>query len=468
MAAFPGELLESAIPSAAVLSFATDQLKTQRKTIVGFYTNNPGGGRMFSHITHASPLPDKAKFLTTILSHVLGRQIWVLGLPRSSHADYAKYCTRGNGTTKKERAHQFVTAAADLLKCLIEVIGLDIDLQSVTSGDFREILEALEEDIQYTPVQQLQAHKHLFDLSKGEDLFSRTNGFKDPNEQNRTTDFIKRLKYALAIGKFVVHRRGADDNSCPWYTSLITIEQAQNTRTGIKYPEFIRNDSSFLTLVQGKETFLELFACLSSRAATRADASAPTNTTTDPFLTDPAVGGGRSIQQQNAFHVKEQKKQNKYFKLHDDGCLYGVAKGDMYQCKTCVAQSPHLTKEEKSHLMYDDKHCRHYSTDGGNGKWISTGRGRGSGGRGRGTKRPSNFGNGQPSKRQTKPNWQADFACRNKPCTTPGCKFKHSGGQKQQQQQPQPEPDANVQAQMLAMLTKMSKRLDVLDGGDGE
>lgn len=72
------------------------------------------------------------------------------------------------GGSKKERAQQFVNEAASLMLQILQTTTCEADLSAVTTGDFRELLEAYETDISYTPVQQIQAHKHLIDPKGGE------------------------------------------------------------------------------------------------------------------------------------------------------------------------------------------------------------------------------------------------------------------------------------------------------------
>eukprot|EP00729_Bicosta_minor_P015153 gene15153-12587_t len=253
------------------------------------------------------------------------------------------------------------------------------DLGHVTNGDFRELLEAFETDISYTPVEQIQAHKYLLNLREGENIFSRTDGFINENEQIRTQDFVKRIKYANKIGIYAQYRRSDDDSKCPWHDSVITIDDVQKPDSGLKYPAFIRDDSNFLELAN-----------------------------------------------------------------------------DLYQCKTCQDTDPHnqKSKQEKSHLVYDPVHCPNYSTSGGNGKWTKVG--------GNSTKRKYSGSGPQTSKRST--TWQADIECRNKPCHTEGCKFKHSTGKSTQRQQP---TDSAMLAQIKTLtetVTALAEKVDKMNG----
>ena len=115
-------------------------------------------------------MPVKAKFHKTLLEHVLGTQYWALRPPRTTHQEYTIFLFGGS---KKERAQQFVNEAASLMLQILQTTTCEADLSAVTTGDFRELLEAYETDISYTPVQQIQAHKHLID-PKG-DRYNRHN-----------------------------------------------------------------------------------------------------------------------------------------------------------------------------------------------------------------------------------------------------------------------------------------------------
>ena len=64
----------------------------------------------------------------------------------------------------------------------------------------------------------------------------------------------------------------------------------------------------------------------------------------------------------------------------------------------------------------------------------------------------------QTSKRST--NWQAEIECRNKPCNTSGCKFKHSTGQSTQRQQP---TDSAVLAQIKTLTATVTALVTVVD-----
>ena len=80
----------------------------------------------------------------------------MLRLPRTNHQEYTNFGAPGGGS-KKERAQQFVTEAANLMLQILQTTSYEADLSAVTTGDFRELLEAYETDISYTPVQQIQA-----------------------------------------------------------------------------------------------------------------------------------------------------------------------------------------------------------------------------------------------------------------------------------------------------------------------
>jgi len=274
-----GELKEADIPSAAVLQVAKENLKTNRKTLLQLYQKQ-------TCPTLSSAMPDKAKFHKTLIEYTLGFSMeWVLRLPRSNHDDYKTFCTPGGGGSKKERAHQFVSEVFTVLRDILQTTSCQADLAHVTNGDFRELLDAFETDISYTPVEQIQAHMYLLNLRDGEKIFSRFDGFINENEQIRTQDFVKRIKYANKIGNYAQYRRSDDDSSCPWHDSVITIDDVQKPDSGLKYPAFIRDDSTFLELVQSKKSFIELFTCLTSRASTRAAASSNSTSQINPFQT---------------------------------------------------------------------------------------------------------------------------------------------------------------------------------------
>lgn len=451
-----GELVDHDIPSAAILQVAKDNLKTNRKTLLKLYENQ-------TCPTMSSTMPDKAQFHKSLIEYTLGYNMeWVLRPPRSNHDDYKKFCTPGAGGSKKERAHQFVSEVFTVLRDILQTTSCQADLAHVTNGDFREPLEAFETDISYTPVEQIQAHKYLLNLPDGEKIFSRADGFINENEQIRTQDFVKRIKYANKIGNYAQYRRSDDDSKCPWHDSVITIDDVQKPDSGLKYPAFIRDDSNFLTLVQSKPSFIELFACLTSRASTRAAASSNSTSQINPFQT--YASSARGGQGASTFAIRGGEKQEKAKKLENkhfsfntrDNCLYGKKANDLYQCKTCQDRDPQniKSKQEKSHLVYDPVHCPHYSTSGGNGKWTKVG--------GNSTKRKYSGSGSQTSKRST--TWQAEIECRNKPCHTEGCKYKHSTGKSTQRQQP---TDIAMLAQIKTLtetVTALAAVVDKLNG----